>query len=86
VYARLRDRNLALALLTARREDARHRPGGLHVNCVCDAGYQEPDIDAWADSIRDLSTRCTDVFAYFKHEDEGKGPEFGRMLKERLGS
>ena len=27
---------------------------------------------------------CRDVFVYFKHEEEGKGPEFGRMLMERL--
>jgi hypothetical protein len=26
-----------------------------------------------------------DVFVYFKHEEQGKGPEFGRMLIERLG-
>src|SRR5438093_1392333 len=26
-----------------------------------------------------------DVFLYFKHEEEGKGPEFARMLMARLG-
>jgi len=25
------------------------------------------------------------VFVYFKHEEEGKGPEFARLLMERLG-
>jgi hypothetical protein len=25
------------------------------------------------------------VFVYFKHEEEGKGPEFARLLIEKLG-
>lgn len=25
-----------------------------------------------------------EVFVYFKHEDEGKGPEFARMLLDAL--
>jgi len=25
------------------------------------------------------------VFVYFKHEEEGKGPEFARLLMTRLG-
>jgi hypothetical protein len=25
------------------------------------------------------------VFVYFKHEESGKGPEFGRMLMQLLG-
>ena len=28
---------------------------------------------------------CRDVFVYFKHEEEGKGPEFARLLMEQLG-
>ena len=27
---------------------------------------------------------CRDVFVYFKHEEEGKGPEFARLLMETL--
>jgi uncharacterized protein YecE (DUF72 family) len=87
VYARLRDRNLALCIADS---ETRKTPVIATADYAYlrlrDAGYQEPDIAAWADSIRDLSTRCTDVFVYFKHEDEGKGPEFGRMLKEQLGT
>jgi hypothetical protein len=26
------------------------------------------------------------VFVYFKHEEEGKGPEFARLLMEHLGA
>jgi len=25
------------------------------------------------------------VFVYFKHEESGKGPEFARLLMDRLG-
>jgi uncharacterized protein YecE (DUF72 family) len=85
VYARLRDRNLALCIADS---ETRKTPVIATADYAYlrlrDEGYQEPDIAAWADLIRDLSTRCTDVFVYFKHEDEGKGPEFGRMLKEQL--
>ncbi len=28
---------------------------------------------------------CKDVYVYFKHEDEGKGPEFARLLMDHLG-
>ena len=51
-----------------------------------DEGYTPDDIDRWADVIRERTAGCGDVFVYFKHEEAGKGPEFGRMLMERLGS
>ena len=49
-----------------------------------DEGYTEDDIARWADTVADLDSRCKDVFVYFKHEDEGKGPYFGRLLLEKL--
>ncbi len=50
-----------------------------------DEGYTPADIAAWADTIQRATEGCRDVFVYFKHEDEGKGPEFAAMLRERLG-
>ena len=50
-----------------------------------DEGYTADDIARWA--RRDHASgrqRCRDVFVYFKHEEEGKGPEFARMLMEQL--
>jgi uncharacterized protein YecE (DUF72 family) len=86
VYARLRDRNLALCVADSeKRKTPVMTTADYAYLRLRDEGYQAEDIAAWAETIRDLSTRCTDVFVYFKHEDEGKGPEFGRMLKERLG-
>ena len=50
-----------------------------------DEGYTTDDIGRWADTIARETTRCRDVFVYFKHEDEGKGPEFARLLMQHLG-
>ncbi len=49
-----------------------------------DEGYTPDDIARWADVIREKASGCGDVFVYFKHEESGKGPEFGRMLMELL--
>ncbi len=49
-----------------------------------DEGYSPDDIVRWADTIAAATSGCRDVFVYFKHEDEGKGPEFGQMLMARL--
>jgi uncharacterized protein YecE (DUF72 family) len=85
VYARLRERNLALCVADSEK---RKTPVILTADYAYlrlrDEGYGADDIAQWADTARDLDSRCTDVFVYFKHDDEGKGPEFGRMLKERL--
>jgi uncharacterized protein YecE (DUF72 family) len=44
-----------------------------------DEGYQEADIERWATTIRGLAGP-RDAFVYFKHEEEGKGPDFARRL------
>ena len=43
------------------------------------------DIARWAGTIARETARCRDVFVYFKHEEEGKGPEFARLLMQHLG-
>ena len=50
-----------------------------------DEGYTPEDIARWADTIRRETASCRDVFVYFKHEDEGKGPEFAALLRKHLG-
>jgi uncharacterized protein YecE (DUF72 family) len=50
-----------------------------------DEGYQAADIARWAATIGALQSRCADVYVYFKHEEEGKGPEFARGLMTALG-
>jgi uncharacterized protein YecE (DUF72 family) len=50
-----------------------------------DEGYTPDDIARWADTIARETASCRDVFVYFKHEEEGKGPEFARLLMQKLG-
>jgi uncharacterized protein YecE (DUF72 family) len=49
-----------------------------------DEGYSPDDIRRWADTVRERTSNCREVFVYFKHEDQGKGPEFGKLFQERL--
>ena len=44
-----------------------------------DEGYQQADIERWADVIGRLE-HVGDVFVYFKHEEQGLGPEFARRF------
>ena len=85
VYARLRDRNLALCIADS---ETRSTPVLATADYAYlrlrDEGYTEQHIAEWAARVQDLSTQCKDVYVYFKHEDAGKGPEFGRMLMARL--
>ena len=86
VYDRLRARNLALCVA-----DSEKLSTPLVVTAdygyfrLRDEGYGPDDISRWAELIVEKAGHCRDVFVYFKHEEEGKGPEFGRMLMERLG-
>lgn len=49
-----------------------------------DEGYTPADIRRWAETIARETAACSDVYVYFKHEEEGKGPEFANMLQELL--
>jgi uncharacterized protein YecE (DUF72 family) len=49
-----------------------------------DEGYRTADIRRWAGEVQKASTTTEDVYVYFKHEDEGLGPEFARELLEFL--
>jgi uncharacterized protein YecE (DUF72 family) len=85
VFDRLRRRNLALCVADS---ETRSTPVVTTADYAYfrlrDEGYTEHDIARWAEIVRELDPRCRDVYVYFKHEEEGKGPEFGRMLMERL--
>ena len=50
-----------------------------------DEGYQPADIEEWARRIAPLRDRCNDIYVYFKHEEQGIGPEFARQLMTHLG-
>ena len=48
-----------------------------------DEGYQQVDIEKWAASVRRL-TGVAEVFVYFKHEEQGLGPDFARRFVEAV--
>ena len=50
-----------------------------------DEGYTPDAIREWADTIARATGACRDVFVYFKHEEQGKGPAFARLLMDHLG-
>src|SRR3954471_12133565 len=49
-----------------------------------DEGYQPADIERWGATIRGLRG-IADAYVYFKHEEQGKGPEFAQRLMASLG-
>jgi uncharacterized protein YecE (DUF72 family) len=49
-----------------------------------DEGYTPDDIKQWAATIARETANCRDVYIYFKHEEEGKGPEFAKLLIDHL--
>ena len=86
VYARLRDRNLALCIADSEKRSTPILATADYAYLrLRDEGYTEQHIVEWADHVRDLASRCTEVYVYFKHEQEGKGPEFARLLLDALG-
>lgn len=49
-----------------------------------DEGYARADLERWVETIAGRADRWDDVFVYFKHEEEGKGPEFAALFLELL--
>ena len=85
VYARLRARNLALCIAdTEKRSTPIIATADYAYLRLRDEGYTDTDIGEWASTVHELAARCTDTYVYFKHESEGKGPEFARLLLDAL--
>jgi uncharacterized protein YecE (DUF72 family) len=86
VCERLRRRNLALCVADSQKLAVPVRTTADYAYFrLRDEGYTSEDICRWAETIQRETEGCRDVFVYFKHEDQGKGPEFARLLMERLG-
>jgi uncharacterized protein YecE (DUF72 family) len=82
-FETLRRRNLALCVADSERL---HTPVELTADYgyfrLRDEGYQQADIERWAQTIRRLE--LASVFVYFKHEEQGLGPDFARRLMTAL--
>jgi uncharacterized protein YecE (DUF72 family) len=87
VFARLRERNLALCVADSEKLSA---PVEITADYAYfrlrDEGYTPQDIRRWGQTIAAHTGHCRDVFVYFKHEESGKGPAFARMLLDSLAA
>ena len=87
IFDHLAARNLALCVADSEKMSAPVRVTAEYAYFrLRDEGYTPDDIARWADTIARATGACRDVFVYFKHEEEGKGPELARMLVDALGS
>ena len=86
VFARLRQRGKALCVADSEKlETPLEITAGFGYFRLRDEGYQPADIEEWARKIAPLRERCKDIYVYFKHEEQGIGPEFARQLMTYLG-
>ena len=85
VYERLKAKNMALCITDSEKAttplEFTAEYGYLRLR---DEGYKEADIVRWGDVIMEHAADLTDVFVYFKHEQEGKGAEFAKTLVRSL--
>jgi len=85
VFERLAKRNLALCVADSEKMSTPVKVTADYAYFrLRDEGYTAEDVKRWAEIIARDTAYCTDVFVYFKHEEEGKGPEFARQLQALL--
>jgi uncharacterized protein YecE (DUF72 family) len=87
VYAALKARNIALCIADSEeRETPVVTTADYAYLRLRDEGYGEAEIARWTETAKKLSETSSDVFVYFKHEDEGKGAAFGQQMMQLLDS
>jgi uncharacterized protein YecE (DUF72 family) len=86
VFGLLEGRNIALCVADSEKLSTPVRVTADHAYFrLRDEGYTPEDIVRWAEIIARETASCRDVYVYFKHEEEGKGPEFAKLLMKNLG-
>jgi len=84
VFDALRRRNLALCIADSEKMSTPLVPtADYSYYRLRDEGYQSSDIERWAGVIRGQNAPHG-AYVYFKHEEQGKGPEFANLLKSML--
>jgi uncharacterized protein YecE (DUF72 family) len=87
VFDRLRARDLALCIADSEKLSTPVEMTASYAYFrLRDEGYTPPDIERWAGVVGQCAEGRADVFVYFKHEESGKGPEFGQALMSHLGA
>jgi uncharacterized protein YecE (DUF72 family) len=85
VFSRLRAKGLALCVADSEKFSTPVEiTAGYAYFRLRDEGYQPADIERWAQTIREKTAHCSDVFVYFKHEEAGIGTEFAKQLIAHL--
>jgi uncharacterized protein YecE (DUF72 family) len=80
----LRDRNVALCVADSEKMSTPVEVTADYAYFrLRDEGYQQADIEKWAKSVGSLPG-AGDAFVYFKHEEQGLGPDFARRFIEAL--
>ena len=86
VYSRLAARGLALCVADSEKLSTPVRVTADYAYFrLRDEGYTPDDVARWGDTIARATESAREVFVYFKHEEQGKGPEFARLLMQHLG-
>ena len=86
IFDRLRARDLALCIADSEKLSTPEMTASYAYFRLRDEGYTPPDIERWAGVVGQCAEGREDVFVYFKHEESGKGPEFGQALMAHLGA
>ncbi len=85
IFSRLAARNYALCVADSEKLSTPVRITADYAYFrLRDEGYTPDDIKRWGDVIAREAASCREVFVYFKHEEQGKGPEFARLLMAHL--
>jgi uncharacterized protein YecE (DUF72 family) len=79
IFDALRSRNVALCIADSEKlstpVEATADYGYFRLR---DEGYQQADLEKWASTVKQLPS--SDVFVYFKHEEQGLGPDFAKRF------
>jgi len=79
VFDALRARNVALCIADSEKMSTPVEATADYAYFrLRDEGYQQADIETWAQTVRALPPK--DAFVYFKHEEQGLGPDFAKRF------
>jgi uncharacterized protein YecE (DUF72 family) len=81
VFAALRARNVALCVADSEKMSTPvEKTADYAYFRLRDEGYQQADIERWAHAVTGLG--AGDAYVYFKHEEQGLGPDFARRFED----
>jgi uncharacterized protein YecE (DUF72 family) len=84
-YDALRERNLALCVADSEKMSTPVEVTADYAYVrLRDEGYQQADLERWAGTVAALPVG--EAFVYFKHEEQGLGPDFARRFIDAAGA